>query len=95
MLLVEAAQSAGVAGLGPAMGRPTCAVLPEAINTKATSVSLGCVGNRIYTGASDTDAYFAFPGSHLESLVEALATVVHANQELGRFHHARVAAEND
>src|SRR5207253_4040261 len=30
MLLAEAAQAAGVSGSGPAMGRPTCAVLPEA-----------------------------------------------------------------
>jgi uncharacterized protein (DUF169 family) len=30
MLLAEASQSAGVAGSGPTMGRPTCAVLPEA-----------------------------------------------------------------
>src|SRR5688572_11650340 len=41
MLLAEAAQSAGVAGAGPAMGRPTCAVLPEAINAARTAVSFG------------------------------------------------------
>ncbi|MEQ1574502.1 MAG: DUF169 domain-containing protein, partial [Vicinamibacterales bacterium] len=31
MLLAEAAQAAGVAGTGATLGRPTCAVLPEAI----------------------------------------------------------------
>ena len=35
MLLAEAAQAAGVSGAGPTMGRPTCAVLPEAINAGA------------------------------------------------------------
>ena len=35
MLLAEAAQAAGAAGTGATMGRPTCAVLPEAINSIA------------------------------------------------------------
>ncbi|HEV8574759.1 MAG TPA: DUF169 domain-containing protein [Dehalococcoidia bacterium] len=35
MLLAEAAQAAGVAGTGATMGRPTCAVLPEAITRPA------------------------------------------------------------
>jgi uncharacterized protein (DUF169 family) len=89
MLLAEAAQSAGVAGAGPAMGRPTCAVLPEAINTARTSASFGCVGNRVYTGASDTEAYFAIPGQHLSSVEQSLRTIVQANHELEKFHRAR------
>ncbi|MFL5379688.1 MAG: DUF169 domain-containing protein [Myxococcales bacterium] len=36
MLLAEAAQSAGAAGTTPALGRPTCAVLPEAITSGRT-----------------------------------------------------------
>lgn len=89
MLLTEAAQSAGVSGAGPAMGRPTCAVLPEAINTSRTSASFGCVGNRVYTGAADTDAYFAIPGAHLEVLESRLAVIVAANDALEQFHRAR------
>lgn len=91
MLLAEAAQRAGVAGAGPAMGRPTCAVLPEAINTTKTSVSFGCVGNRIYTGADDTEAYFAIPGAHLDTVEQSLKTIVHANQELEKFHQSRAS----
>ena len=64
MLLAEAAQAAGVAGTGATMGRPTCAVLPEAINSARTSASFGCIGNRVYTGADDTEAYYAIPGLH-------------------------------
>jgi uncharacterized protein (DUF169 family) len=37
MLLAEASQAAGVAGTGATMGRPTCAVLPEAINSARTA----------------------------------------------------------
>ena len=92
MLLAEAAHSAGVAGTGPAMGRPTCAVIPEAMNADLTSASFGCVGNRVYTGAADTDAYFAIPGDRLAAVERSLATIVHANNELQKFHRARAAA---
>jgi uncharacterized protein (DUF169 family) len=92
MLLAEAAQAAGVAGAGPAMGRPTCAVLPQAINADRTAASFGCVGNRVYTGAAETDAYFAIPGGQLRAVEEKLAVVVRANQELEKFHRARAAS---
>ena len=92
MLLAEAAQAAGVAGDDATMGRPTCAVLPQAINTARTSSSFGCVGNRVYTGAADTDAYFAIPGSQLGAVESSLAVIVRANEELAKFHQARAAA---
>jgi uncharacterized protein (DUF169 family) len=91
MLLAEAAQAAGVAGAGPSMGRPTCAVVPEAINAARTSASFGCVGNRVYTGASDDEAYFAIPGAQLHAVEEKLAVVVRANHELEKFHRDRAA----
>jgi uncharacterized protein (DUF169 family) len=92
MLLAEAAQAAGVAGTGATLGRPTCAVLPEAINSARTAASFGCIGNRVYTGAGDTDAYFAIPGSQLDVVVSRLALILRANQELEKFHRARAAA---
>jgi uncharacterized protein (DUF169 family) len=92
MLLAEASQAAGVAGAGPAMGRPTCAVLPEAINSSRTAASFGCVGNRVYTGAGENEAYFAIPGPALGAVEERLAVIVRANQELEKFHRARAAA---
>jgi uncharacterized protein (DUF169 family) len=91
MLLAEAAQSAGLAGAGPTLGRPTCAVIPEAINSERTAASFGCVGNRVYTGAGDDEAYFAIPGSHLATVEHRLAVIVRANEELGKFHRARAA----
>ena len=89
MLLAEAAQAADVAGAGPTMGRPTCAVVPETINAACTSVSLGCVGNRVYTGATDDEAYFAIPGAQFHALEEKLAVIVRANHELEKFHRDR------
>lgn len=89
MLLAEAAEHAGVAGRSPAMGRPTCAALPESINSSRTAISLGCVGNRVYTAAGDGDAYFAIPGVHLEALERSLAVVARANEALEAFHRGR------
>ena len=90
MLLAEAAQSAGVSGATPTMGRPTCAVLPEAMNTHKTSASFGCIGNRVYTGAGDDEAYFAIPGAALGAVEERLAVMVKANSELEKFHRGRL-----
>jgi uncharacterized protein (DUF169 family) len=91
MLLAEAAQAAGVAGAGPTMGRPTCAVIPEAINADRTASSFGCIGNRIYTEAPDDEAYFAIPGAHVPAIEEKLTVIVAANQKLEEFHRARAA----
>lgn len=90
MLLAEAAQSAGIAGDHPALGRPTCAVLPQALLSGRTAVSFGCIGNRIYTGAADDEAYFAVPGDKLEALLSRLLVIARANQELEVFHRGRL-----
>jgi uncharacterized protein (DUF169 family) len=92
MLLAEAAQAAGLASTTPAMGRPTCAVIPGAMASGRAAHSFGCIGNRVYTGASDDDAYFAIPGASLAELTSALETIAHANVELAKFHTARAAA---
>jgi uncharacterized protein (DUF169 family) len=91
MLLAEAAQSAGAAGTTPAMGRPTCAVLPESMNSGRTSASFACIGNRVYTGAGDDEAYFAIPGDRLADVERRLAVTVRANAELEKFHRSRLA----
>lgn len=90
MLLAEAAQSAGVTGEQPALGRPTCAVLPQALQSGRTAVSFGCVGNRVYTGAADDEAYFAIPGDKLELVLGRLSVIAHANKELETFHRNRL-----
>ena len=85
----EAAQAAGVAGAAPAMGRPTCALLPQALNGQRAGASLGCIGNRVYTALDDSEAYFAIPGAAVAAVEERLRVIVHANQELETFHRAR------
>src|SRR5437899_12411245 len=69
MLLVEAAQAAGVAGGGATMRRPTCAVLPEASPSGRAATSFGCIGNGVYTGLGDDERYYAIPGPDVADVV--------------------------
>jgi uncharacterized protein (DUF169 family) len=89
MLLQEAALAAGAGG-GALMGRPTCAAVPEAMSSGRGVASLGCIGNRVYTGMGDDELYYALPGKHLAAVVDKLATVRAANHELEKYHRARV-----
>ena len=91
MLLAEAATAAGVGAENGVMGRPTCAVIPAVMNTDRGASSLGCIGNRVYTALSDDDFYFAFPGKHIDALVEKLETIVNANRALEEYHQQRQA----
>ena len=63
--------------------------MPEAINSERSAASFGCIGNRLYTGARETDAYFAIPGSQLGAVEESLAVIVRANVALEQFHRGR------
>jgi len=89
MLVAEAAWSAGLRGDAPTLGRPACAMVPQAIRSGTGTTSLGCIGNRVYTGLADDELYFAIPGPKLAAVVERLQTIVHANRELEAFHAAR------
>lgn len=92
MLLFEAAQAAELVCDQPTMGRPTCAILPQAIQGGAVSLSLGCIGNRVYTLLPDSDFYAAIPGPSLEQLLDKLEPIVHANNELERYHRQKAEA---
>jgi uncharacterized protein (DUF169 family) len=92
MRLAEAALAAGVGANAALMGRPTCAALPEAMRTQQGMASLGCIGNRVYTDMPDDELYYALPGKHLAAVLEKLAIIVKANEELEKYHRARVPA---
>lgn len=89
MLLAEAAQAAGVAAGGATMGRPTCAVLPEAMQSGRTAASFGCIGNRVYTGLAEDEGYYAIPGNKVTEIVLKLQIIIEANRQLEIFHKAR------
>lgn len=92
MLVTEAAKAANVEHEAITMGRPTCAMLPAAIQSERGVSSLGCIGNRVYTGLADDEMYFAIPGSKVAEVVDKLETICHANRELETFHREHAAA---
>lgn len=89
LILSEASQQIE-AGLPPAMGRPACAVVPQAANTGRTALSLGCCGARAYLDnfAPDT-ALYAVPGARLEAFTARVVALARANTVLTAFHKAR------
>jgi uncharacterized protein (DUF169 family) len=88
MLLNEAAMRVGSGGALPPLGRPTCMALPAALS-KGTVSSLGCIGNRVYTGLSEDELYVAIPGADLEKVAAALDIIVSANKALEEYATGR------
>lgn len=94
MLVAEAAHAAGISQDMAAKLRPTCAIVPEAAEGGRASLSLGCIGNRVYTGLGDDEMYYAIPASHLAAVIEKLETIVAANRTLDVFHQQRQSASS-
>ena len=89
LILSEAAQQLE-GGLPPAMGRPACAIIPQARNTGRTALSLGCCCARAYLDVlSDDIALYAVPGAVLEAFTERVAALSNANGILMKFHQIR------
>jgi uncharacterized protein (DUF169 family) len=89
LILSEASQQME-GGLPPAMGRPACAVIPQAANTGRTALSLGCCGARAYLDVLTPDvALYAIPGPKLAEFTERVAALSKANAILTRFHTLR------
>src|SRR5271167_3715144 len=88
MLLSEAANRAGVASGAPALGRPTCMALPASLQMGAI-LSLGCVGNRVYTGLGEDEMYFVLRGADLAAVADALKTITSANTALQGYAQGR------
>lgn len=88
MLLEEASLRAGLASKLPLLARPTCMAIPAAIGHGMVT-SAGCIGNRVYTDLGEDELYSAIPGSALQSLADALQTVVSANVALAQYHRGR------
>lgn len=77
-------------GLPPAMGRPACAVVPQAFNTGRTTLSLGCCGARAYLDILTPNvALYAIPGERLEAFTARVAALAQANTVLTAFHTLR------
>ena len=90
MLLYEAAIKANVGGaLLNVLGRPGCAILPLAMNTGSPAISLGCKGNRTYTGLPANEMYVSIPGEHWTEVANQVAAILTANEAIGAYHNDR------
>ena len=88
MLLHEAATRIGAPAV-PLLGRPTCMAIPAAMASGIAS-SLGCVGNRVYTGLSDEEFYSVVRGDTLAALMTEIDTITAANVMLSEYHRERL-----
>jgi uncharacterized protein (DUF169 family) len=89
LILSEASQQLE-GGLPPAMGRPACAVVPQARNTGRSALSLGCCGARAYLDVLTPDvALYAVPGASIAAFAERIAALAQANTVLTKFHQIR------
>jgi len=88
MLLGEASRAAGRSSGLPALPRPTCMAIPAA-SAQGTTLSLGCIGNRVYTDLDDGEIYAFLRGADVSAVAEALAASVRANQQLTAYHRER------
>jgi uncharacterized protein (DUF169 family) len=92
LILSEASQQLEN-GLPPAMGRPACAIIPQAKNTGRSALSLGCCGARAYLDVlSDDIALYAIPGPALSAFAERIGVLSQANGILTKFHQIRRTA---
>jgi uncharacterized protein (DUF169 family) len=88
ILLNEAAGRAGIGSGAPALGRPTCMALPASLQA-GSIVSLGCMGNRVYTGLGEDEMYFVVRGRDLAALADALEVITGANSALQQYAQGR------
>jgi uncharacterized protein (DUF169 family) len=89
LILSEASQQLE-GGLPPAMGRPACAVVPQAHNSGRSALSLGCCGARAYLDVlTDDVALYAVPGATIAAFAERVAALAQANTILTKFHQIR------
>lgn len=90
MLLQEAAVRADVSVQAPVFGRPTCMALPAAL-ALGSVVSVGCIGNRVYTDVGEDELYVVVPGRDLPKIAAEAETIAGANAKLTEYHRERRA----
>lgn len=90
MLVLSEASQQAEGGTPPALGRPACAIVPQAVNTGSTALSLGCCGARAYLDVLKSDtALYAIPAARLEAFTERVQALAKANEILTTFHAIR------
>lgn len=92
MILYEAAVKASASNaLTNSLGRPACAVLPLTMASEMTAISLGCKGNRTFTGIADDEMYISIPAEKVGAVVEKLAEAHEANCAMAKYYEEKKA----
>lgn len=90
MLVHEALIKAGVGDVcTQAMGRPACAALPLTVSRHTAALSLGCKGNRTFTGLPDEEMYVCIPAEQWNRVTDALVEAHEANEHMARYYADR------
>ncbi len=91
-LVLTEATSQVDGSIAPAMGRPACAVVPQAVNSGKAAMTFGCCGARAYLEAfADDVAVWALPAGKLDAYIERIEKIAEANRVLTQFHRLRGA----
>lgn len=89
LAIAEAIQQVD-SGVPPALGRPACAVIPQAANSSRAALSLGCCGARAYLNIlTDDIALWALPGAKIAEYAKRIKVLTEANNVLTQFHQLR------
>lgn len=89
LIITEAVQQVEPA-VPPAMGRPACAVVPQAVKSGRAALSLGCCGARAYLDTlTDDVALWALPGDKVNQYAARIDILARANAVLAEFHSLR------
>ena len=97
MVLYEGALREGVGAMvTPTLGRPTCAILPMTLQSESVALSLGCTGNRVFTGVQPGEVYLSVPGDQWVPFATSAIAVFSANERMHEHYlgcQQRIAAE--
>lgn len=93
MLYSEAAGTLSWTEAAPtwALGRPACSALPVALAQNRSTLSLGCMGMRTFTGIHEDRLLGVLPGKQAATLFAALPGTIAANRAMGEFYAGRKA----
>ena len=90
MILSEATSASS--WTGPALtllGRPTCGVIPSALDRQTAVTSAACIGARIYADLREEELVMVVPGGRLDELSNKLQGALLANKALSDYHTAK------
>jgi uncharacterized protein (DUF169 family) len=91
MLIYEAALRLGDGSTQTvsSLGRPACGLLPFVKDGEQPAFSLGCAGNRTFTGLPDDQMYFAVPSPRWTHFEEVLREIAGANEVMGKYYEGK------